>query len=166
MNVLKAISLKVMSASLFAVLSALVRFLGEKYPVGQIVFFRSAFAVLLMVLIYASRSELAAALRTVRPLGHIGRGFISIFAMFCNFAALAPAADRRGDRHFVCRAADHRRSGCTHAQGARAHLSMVRCRRRLHWHSGDVGTLFRACFACRRSREHIGFDVCDQRGGV
>jgi drug/metabolite transporter (DMT)-like permease len=89
MNVLKAISLKVMSALLFAVLSALVRFLGEKYPVGQIVFFRSAFAVLLMVLIYASRSELAAALRTVRPLGHIGRGFISIFAMFCNFAALA-----------------------------------------------------------------------------
>jgi drug/metabolite transporter (DMT)-like permease len=89
MNVLKAISLKVMSASLFAVLSALVRFLGEKYPVGQIVFFRSAFAVLLMVLIYASRSELAAALRTVRPLGHIGRGFISIFAMFYNFAALA-----------------------------------------------------------------------------
>jgi hypothetical protein len=73
MNVLKPISLKVMSALLFAVLSALVRFLGEKYPVGQIVFFRSAFAVLLMVLIYASRSELAAALRTVRPLGHMGR---------------------------------------------------------------------------------------------
>jgi drug/metabolite transporter (DMT)-like permease len=89
MNVLKAISLKVMSALLLAVMSALVRFLGEKYPVGQIVFFRSAFAILPVVLIYALRNELAAAVRTVRPLGHIGRGFISIFGMFCTFSALA-----------------------------------------------------------------------------
>jgi hypothetical protein len=37
MNVIKAITLKVMSALLFAVMSALVRFLGETYPVGQIV---------------------------------------------------------------------------------------------------------------------------------
>jgi hypothetical protein len=36
MNVVKAISLKVLSALLFAVMSALVRFLGETYPVGQI----------------------------------------------------------------------------------------------------------------------------------
>ena len=89
MNVVKAISLKVMSALLFAVMSALVRFLGETYPVGQIVFFRSAFAILPVLVIYAWRNELAAAVRTVRPLGQIGRGLISICGMFCNFAALA-----------------------------------------------------------------------------
>src|SRR5712691_1319364 len=89
MNVLKAIALKVMSALLFAVMSALVRFLGEKYPVGQIVFFRSIFAILPVVLIYAWRNELMAAVRTVRPLGHAGRGAISICGMFCNFSALA-----------------------------------------------------------------------------
>jgi drug/metabolite transporter (DMT)-like permease len=89
MNVLKAIALKVMSALLFAVMSALVRFLGEKYPVGQIVFFRSAFAILPVVLIYAWRNELMAAVRTVRPLGHAGRGVISMCGMFCNFSALA-----------------------------------------------------------------------------
>jgi drug/metabolite transporter (DMT)-like permease len=89
MNVVKAITLKVMSALLFAVMSALVRFLGEKYPVGQTVFFRSAFAILPVVLIYAWRNELAAAVRTVRPLGHAGRGLISIGGMFCNFSALA-----------------------------------------------------------------------------
>ncbi len=89
MKVLEAISLKVMSALLFAVMSALVRFLGERYPVGQIVFFRSAFAILPVVLIYAWRNELAAAVRTVRPLGHVGRGLISICGMFCNFSALA-----------------------------------------------------------------------------
>jgi drug/metabolite transporter (DMT)-like permease len=89
MNVLKAISLKVMSAVLFAVMSALVRFLGEKYPVGQIVFFRSAFAILPVVLIYAWRNELAAAVRTKRPASHLSRGVMSIFSMFCNFSALA-----------------------------------------------------------------------------
>src|SRR3954470_2407020 len=89
MNVIKAITLKVMSALLFAVMSALVRFLGETYPVGQIVFFRSAFAILPVLVIYAWRNELAAAVRTVRPLGQIGRGLISICGMFCNFAALA-----------------------------------------------------------------------------
>ena len=89
MNVLQAIALKVMSALLFAVMSALVRYLGEKYPVGQIVFFRSAFAILPVVLIYAWRNELAAAVRTTRPLGHAGRGLISMGGMFCNFSALA-----------------------------------------------------------------------------
>jgi drug/metabolite transporter (DMT)-like permease len=79
MNVVKAISLKVLSALLFAVMSALVRFLGETYPVGQIVFFRSAFAILPVLVIYAWRNELAAAVRAVRPLGQIGRGLISIW---------------------------------------------------------------------------------------
>src|SRR5262249_44086952 len=92
---LKAIALKVISAIVFAVMSALVRYLGERYPVGQIVFYRSAFAVLPVVLIYALRKELAAAVRTVRPLGPAGRGLISMFGMFCNFPALArlPLAD-------------------------------------------------------------------------
>ena len=89
MHVLKAILLKLVSALLFAVMSALVRFLGEKYSVGQIVFFRSAFAILPVVIIYALRNELAAAVRTQRPLGHVGRGGISILGMFCNFSALA-----------------------------------------------------------------------------
>jgi drug/metabolite transporter (DMT)-like permease len=89
MHVFKAISLKIMSAMLFAVMSALVRFLGEKYPVGQTVFFRSALAIPPVLLIYAWRGELAAAVRTDRPLGHAGRGLISIFGMFCNFSALA-----------------------------------------------------------------------------
>src|SRR5499426_1986813 len=89
MNVLKAISLKVMSALLFAVMSALVRYLGERYPVGQVVFFRSAFAILPVVIIYAWRGELEAAIRMGRPFGHIGRGLTAVGAMFCNFSALA-----------------------------------------------------------------------------
>jgi drug/metabolite transporter (DMT)-like permease len=89
MNIFKAILLKLISALLFAVMSALVRFLGQNYPVGQTVFFRSAFAIIPVMLIYAWRNELAAAVRTNRPFGHVGRGAISICGMFCNFSALA-----------------------------------------------------------------------------
>ncbi len=89
MNVVKAILLKIASALLFAMMSVLVRYLGERYPVGQVVFFRSAFAILPVVIIYAWRGELEAAIRTGRPFGHVGRGLTAMGAMFCNFSALA-----------------------------------------------------------------------------
>ena len=90
MNLAKAILLKVASALLFAFLSAFVRFLGEGgVPTGQTVFFRSAFAIVPVVIIFAWRRELMSAVRTARPLGHLGRGSISVVGMFLNFAALA-----------------------------------------------------------------------------
>jgi drug/metabolite transporter (DMT)-like permease len=89
MNIAKAILLKLASALVFALMSALVRYLGESVPIGQVVFFRSACAILPVVLIYAWRRELGAAVRTNRPLGHVGRGLISVVGMFLNFAALA-----------------------------------------------------------------------------
>jgi drug/metabolite transporter (DMT)-like permease len=89
MNLVKAVLLKVMSAFLFAVMSVLVRYLGDRYPVGEVVFFRSACAVLPVVIIYAWRGELEAAIRTGRPFAHVGRGVTAVGAMFCNFSSLA-----------------------------------------------------------------------------
>src|SRR5258707_2095870 len=89
MNVLHAILIKLVSVLLFAVMSTLVRYLGDAVPVGQVVFFRSAFAIVPVVVIYAWRRELAAAVRTGRPFGHVTRGLISVVGMFLNFAALA-----------------------------------------------------------------------------
>ena len=40
MNILKAVLLKLISAFLFAMMSAMVRYVGEAVPVGQVVFFR------------------------------------------------------------------------------------------------------------------------------
>jgi drug/metabolite transporter (DMT)-like permease len=76
-------------------MSALVRQLGDVAPVGQMVFFRSAFAILPVVLVYAIRGELATAVRTSRPLGQLGRGLLSVCGMFSNFSALTrlPLAD-------------------------------------------------------------------------
>ena len=95
MNLFKAIGFKLISALLFAAMSALVRKLGDAAPVGQIVFFRSAFAILPVVVIYALRGELASAVYTRRPLGQLGRGLLSVFGMFTNFSALTrlPLAD-------------------------------------------------------------------------
>lgn len=92
---LKAIGLKLISALLFAAMSALVRLLGDVAPVGQMVFFRSAFAIVPVVVIYAFRGELASAVRTSRPLGQLGRGSLSVCGMFSNFSALTrlPLAD-------------------------------------------------------------------------
>jgi drug/metabolite transporter (DMT)-like permease len=88
MNIATGIFLKLASVLLFAAMSALIRIAGQKYPLGQIVFFRSFFAILPVVLIYAWRRELRAAVVTNRPLGHLARGAQAIVGMFLNFAAL------------------------------------------------------------------------------
>ncbi len=95
MNLFKAIGFKLISALLFAAMSALVRQLGDVAPVGQLVFFRSACAIPPVLLIYALRGELMSAVRTSRPLGQLGRGALSVAGMFTNFSALTrlPLAD-------------------------------------------------------------------------
>ena len=88
MHPFKAIGLKLISALLFAAMSALVRQLGDVAPVGQMVFFRSVFAILPVMVIYAIRGELSSALRTGRPFGQLGRGLLSVCGMFTNFSSL------------------------------------------------------------------------------
>jgi len=85
----RGIVLKLISTVLFAVMSALIRYLGASYPIGEVVFFRSAFAIVPVMIVYAVRGELAAAVRTENPLGQASRGALSIVGMFCNFGALA-----------------------------------------------------------------------------
>ena len=89
MNFGRAIAIKLVSVLLFAVMSVLVRYVGSTVPLGQVVFFRSAFAIIPVMVIYAWRRELSAAFRTGRPLGHVTRGLIAVVGMFLNFAALA-----------------------------------------------------------------------------
>jgi drug/metabolite transporter (DMT)-like permease len=89
MNTGRGIVLKLISAVLFAVMSALIRYLGARYPIGEVVFYRSAFALVPVLAVYAWRGELAATVRTESPLGQASRGALSIVGMFCNFGALA-----------------------------------------------------------------------------
>lgn len=88
MNVATGIFLKLASVVLFSLLSTLIRVAGQKFPLGQIIFFRSAFAILPVVLIYAWRHELRAAVVTYRPWGQLARGVQAIIGMALTFAAL------------------------------------------------------------------------------
>lgn len=89
MNVYKAILYTLISSLMFATMTVLIRYVGESAPVGQIVFFRAAFGIVPVALIYAWRGEFVDMMRTRRPFGHIGRGSISVGGMFLNFASVA-----------------------------------------------------------------------------
>ena len=90
MNLVKAFLLKALSAvSVRAAVGLRALSRRAAVPLGQIVFFRAAFAIVPVLLIDAWRRELADVVRTERPFGHLGRGTISMCGMFLNFAALA-----------------------------------------------------------------------------
>lgn len=81
------ILLKVVSVAVFVGMSTLIKSTGA-VPPGQIVFFRSAFAVIPILIFLAFRSELRTALRTSHPVSHIVRGIVGVSAMGCGFYAL------------------------------------------------------------------------------
>ncbi len=88
-NPVIGITLKVLSALSFALMSALVKNVADRYPTGEIVFFRSLFALVPLVVWLAWRGEFPGAMRTQRPLGHFRRGLIGSLGMYCGFTALA-----------------------------------------------------------------------------
>jgi drug/metabolite transporter (DMT)-like permease len=88
-NALLGISLKIVSTIAFTVMATMIKLAGSGYPTGQIVFFRSFFALMPLLVWLASRGELIDAVRTKRPLGHLRRSVAGSMAMFCGFTALA-----------------------------------------------------------------------------
>jgi drug/metabolite transporter (DMT)-like permease len=83
------IALKIASALAFTVMAALIKHVGDRYPVGEVVFFRSAFALFPLMAWLAARREVVASIRTTNFLGHARRSLAGSFGMFCNFTALA-----------------------------------------------------------------------------
>lgn len=88
-NPLLGITLKVLSALAFTVMSAGIKWVGGDYPTGQIVFFRSAFALLPLLLWLTWRGGLVASIRTSNLSGHILRGLIGSCGMFAGFLSLS-----------------------------------------------------------------------------
>jgi drug/metabolite transporter (DMT)-like permease len=86
---LLGISLKILSALAFTVMSAGIKHVSAAYPTGEIVFFRSAFAIVPLVAWLAWRGDLVGSVRTSNLRGHLLRGIISSCGMFAGFLALA-----------------------------------------------------------------------------
>ena len=85
----RAIALKVCAIFLFMVMAAMVKAATEEVGPGQAVFFRSFFALPIIVLWIWQRSELRLALVSNNLKGHVWRGIIGTAAMLLTFASLS-----------------------------------------------------------------------------
>ncbi len=83
-----AISLKVAAIGMFTGLSALIKAVSEVVPAGEAVFFRSFFAIPVIVVWLAMRGDLRHGLRTQKPMGHVWRGLVGTSAMAMTFMGL------------------------------------------------------------------------------
>ncbi len=95
MQPLYGIGLKLVSTFVFSVMIVLIKQVGDRAPLGEVVFFRSFVALVPVLAVVAWRGELASSLRTHRPVGHLFRAVFGVAAMalwFGGFVRL-PIAD-------------------------------------------------------------------------
>jgi len=89
MRPLLGITYKLIAVTIFVAMASLVKSISDTIPPGETVFFRSAFAVPVILIWLAWRGELRTGLKVSRPFGHFWRGLIGVSAMGFGFAALA-----------------------------------------------------------------------------
>lgn len=76
-----------LSVTVFVGMATSIKLAGA-VDAGQIVFYRSLFAIIPILILLAWRGELATGFRTNRPWGHILRGVIGVVSMWLGFAGL------------------------------------------------------------------------------
>lgn len=81
------IAFKLGSVCLFLAMSTLLK-ASENVPAGQLVFFRSFFAILPILVYLAYSGELIEGLKTRHPLSHLWRGLVGTAGMATSFYAL------------------------------------------------------------------------------
>lgn len=86
-GVMVGIGLKIASVFVFVAMSAIIKG-AEGVPVGQLIFFRSAFALVPVFVLLGLRGELIAGFKTSRLGAHIFRGIIGTSGMLMIFFAL------------------------------------------------------------------------------
>ncbi|MFD2206062.1 DMT family transporter [Kiloniella antarctica] len=91
----KGICLRIGATAFFTFMVLFVKLLAEDLPVGQTVFYRSAFALIPLVIFLFITGDFPSGLKTKRPSGHIARCAFGCIAMFTSFASLKylPIAD-------------------------------------------------------------------------
>lgn len=89
MRPLRGIALKLVSVLVFIVMAALIKATDGRVPAGEVVFFRSLFAIPVILAWLLWRGELRQGLRAQDPMGHVWRGIVGTTAMGLGFAGLA-----------------------------------------------------------------------------
>jgi drug/metabolite transporter (DMT)-like permease len=80
--------LKLAATLVFTIMVVMIKIAAERVPAGELVFARSAFGTIPILVMLALRGELVSALRTRHPFGHVRRAFVGTASMFCWFASL------------------------------------------------------------------------------
>lgn len=95
MNPLFGILLQIFAMLCFTSQGAFVRYVSDRIPIGEIVFARSFFGLLPLILWLAWRGQFRTMWQTSNLRAHLSRGLVNLGGMFCNFAGLAriPLAD-------------------------------------------------------------------------
>ncbi|MDP3862888.1 MAG: DMT family transporter [Phaeovulum sp.] len=88
MSPLRGILLKLISVLVFIAMAALIKATAAHVPPGEAVFFRSFFAIPVILVWLAWRRELRSGVRVASPLGHFWRGLLGTAAMGLGFAGL------------------------------------------------------------------------------
>lgn len=89
MQPLRGISLKIASVCVFVLMASLIKAASAEVPPGQAVFFRSFFAIPVIVIWLLWRGELRHGLETAQPLQHVWRGLVGTTAMGLGFFGLS-----------------------------------------------------------------------------
>ncbi len=88
MNPLRGIFLKVASVTVFVAMASLIKAVSADVPPGQAVFFRSFFAIPVILVWLGATGHLHDGLKTANPLAHVWRGLVGTCAMGLGFAGL------------------------------------------------------------------------------
>ncbi|MFC0810972.1 DMT family transporter [Paracoccus panacisoli] len=88
MSPLTGIALKLGSVMIFTAMGAVLKATAATVPAGEQVFFRSLFAIPVILAWLAWRGELATGLKTRDPMAHAYRGIVGSIAMGTSFAGL------------------------------------------------------------------------------
>lgn len=89
MTSLVGIGLKLLATVLFAVMIAIVKHTAETVPTGEIVFARSFFALIPLVIMALMQGDWRDCVRTANPWLHVRRSLIGSTAMFTWFTAIS-----------------------------------------------------------------------------
>jgi drug/metabolite transporter (DMT)-like permease len=89
------IALKVASTIVFTAMATLIKLASARYPIGELTFFRSFFAIIPVFIWVGYRGQFPAVFKTPRIGQHVIRSIAGAGAMFCGFSALSllPIAD-------------------------------------------------------------------------
>ncbi len=88
MHPLRGIGLKIASVVIFIAMQSLIKAASDHVPPGEAVFFRSFFAIPVIVVWLYLRHELHEGVGTRNPMGHLWRAVVGTMSMGLSFASL------------------------------------------------------------------------------